>query len=45
MTVIHESGMDFRFDEDNCFLIEQDDVAKRPNVKACECLAFIVAKN
>lgn len=45
MTTLHESGMDFEFYDEDCFLIERDDVAKKRNVKVCECLVHIASKN
>ena len=37
-----ESGMSFSFPDDECFVIEKDDiVVSRDCVKACECVALV----
>ena len=41
MTTINESGMTFKFPDDDCFLIEKDDIARKQCVKSCECVARI----
>ncbi|HBC21364.1 MAG TPA: hypothetical protein DC009_04620 [Porphyromonadaceae bacterium] len=45
MITIKESGLVFNFPDGDCFLIEQDDVAKKPNVKVCECVARVQGKD
>ena len=45
MTDINESGMTFRFPDENCFVIETDPVVMGHKcIKACECVATITAK-
>ena len=41
MITLNESGMVFKFPDNDCFLIERDAVAKKPHAKVCECLAHI----
>lgn len=45
MITIRESGLVFNFADGDCFLIEKDDVAKKPNVKVCEFVARLHGKD